>query len=185
MVRQDVKGKIAFMSSVLGYMSIIGYSTYSPGKHALRGTALIFTPHVPCANVYPGLAETLRSELQLYDISVHIQFPGTIQGASLEEEKKVKPKITLKIEETDVGAPSEAIAKSFLDGVKKGDFHITVDFITDVFRSTTRGSSPFGSILDLGYEFIGTVSYIPPPYKSTETSLPCSDCIALLEEIRR
>lgn len=92
---------------------------------------------------------------------MHIQFPGTIKGASLEEENKIKPKITLKIEEADVGAPSEAIAKSFLEGVKKGDFHITVDFITDVFRSTTRGSSPFGSILDLGYEFIGTVSYIP------------------------
>jgi hypothetical protein len=92
---------------------------------------------------------------------VHIQFPGTIQGASWEEENKIKPKITLKIEEADVGAPSEVIAKSFLDGVKKGDFHITVDFITDVFRCTTRGSSPFGSILDLGYEFIGTVSYIP------------------------
>lgn len=91
---------------------------------------------------------------------MHIQFPGTIQGASWEEENKIKPKITLKIEEADVGAPSEAIAKSFLDGVKKGDFHITVDFISDVFRCTTRGSSPFGSILDLGYEFIGTVGYI-------------------------
>lgn len=37
MVRQGVKGKIVFVSSVLGMMSFVGYSTYSPGKFALRG----------------------------------------------------------------------------------------------------------------------------------------------------
>ena len=37
MVRQGIKGKVVFCSSILGYFSMVGYSTYSPGKFALRG----------------------------------------------------------------------------------------------------------------------------------------------------
>src|ERR1700761_7277829 len=37
MIRTRSKGKIVFVSSVLGYFGMIGYSTYSPGKHAIRG----------------------------------------------------------------------------------------------------------------------------------------------------
>lgn len=37
MVRTRTKGKIVFVSSVLSYFGLVGYSTYSPGKHALRG----------------------------------------------------------------------------------------------------------------------------------------------------
>jgi len=37
MVREKKKGKIILISSTLGYMSFIGYSSYSPAKHALRG----------------------------------------------------------------------------------------------------------------------------------------------------
>ncbi|KAG5340253.1 hypothetical protein C0989_002355 [Termitomyces sp. Mn162] len=38
MARQERKGKIVFVSSTLGYMSFLGWSSYSPAKHALRGT---------------------------------------------------------------------------------------------------------------------------------------------------
>jgi len=37
MVADRAPGKIIFVSSILGYMSLIGYSSYSPAKHALRG----------------------------------------------------------------------------------------------------------------------------------------------------
>lgn len=37
MVAQKVKGKIVFVSSLLGYASFAGYTNYSPGKYALRG----------------------------------------------------------------------------------------------------------------------------------------------------
>ena len=36
-MRTGTKGKIVFVSSILGYFGLIGYSTYSPGKHAIRG----------------------------------------------------------------------------------------------------------------------------------------------------
>lgn len=35
-VKQGVKGKLVLVSSVLGYFSMVGYSTYSPGSFAFR-----------------------------------------------------------------------------------------------------------------------------------------------------
>ncbi|KAJ2976955.1 hypothetical protein NUW54_g11486 [Trametes sanguinea] len=144
MVKQGVKGKIVFVSSILAYFSIVGYSTYCPGKFALR-----------------GLAEALHSEFKLYDIDVHISFPGTIYTPGYEQENKTKPKITLKIEESDGGATPAYVAETILKGVQQGKFHITGDFIGNVFRASSAGSSPRNSyIADL---FYGLVGYIALP----------------------
>lgn len=99
MIRTRKKGKICFVSSTLGYMSLIGYASYAPAKHALR-----------------GLADTLRSELQLYSIDVQIFFPCTMFTPGYEEENKTKPRITLKIEESDSGLTAEQAARSMLIG---------------------------------------------------------------------
>ncbi|KAI0821010.1 oxidoreductase [Irpex lacteus] len=142
MVREGVKGKIVFVSSVVGYFSMVGYSSYSPGKFALR-----------------GLAEALQGEFLLYGIDIHITFPGTIFSPGLVEENKIKPKITLKIEESDDGMEPDKIAEHLLNGVVKGKFHITYDFIGNIFRASTRGSSPGNhSLLDGIYAFIGSIA---------------------------
>lgn len=142
MVRHKAKGKIVFVSSVLAYMSIIGYASYSPGKFALR-----------------GLAETLRSELLLYPIDVHIFFPGTIYSPGYENENKTKPKVTLKIEETDDGLHPEQAAAVLLKGVQKDYFHISPDFIGNVFRTTTKGATPLNNVLiDWVYALIGWIA---------------------------
>ncbi|KZT74339.1 NAD(P)-binding protein [Daedalea quercina L-15889] len=139
MVSRHEKGKLVFVSSVLGYFSIVGYSPYSPGKFAIR-----------------GLAEALQSELILYDIDVHIAFPGTIFSPGLEQENRVKPKVTLKIEEADDGATPETVAEGVFKGVRNGDFHITYDFIGNVFRASTAGSTPRNSYLtDMFYSVVG------------------------------
>jgi 3-dehydrosphinganine reductase len=69
---------------------------------------------------WTGLAETLRSELLLYSISVHIFFPGTIFTPGYITENKTKPKITLKIEETDGGMAPEQCAEGLLRGMCSG-----------------------------------------------------------------
>jgi hypothetical protein len=65
---------------------------------------------------WTGLAETLRSELLLYSVSVHIFFPGTIFSPGYTQENKTKPKITLKIEETDGGLTPEQAADGLFCG---------------------------------------------------------------------
>ena len=122
-----------------------------------------------------GLAETLRSELQLYSIGVHIFFPGTIYSPGYIEENKTKPKITLKIEESDEGLKPEQAAEALLQGmfvpcrfscnmflkslgVQNGYFHIVGGLIGHLFRSSTRGATPHNNVfLDAIYSFIGWV----------------------------
>ncbi|KAG2104719.1 uncharacterized protein F5147DRAFT_703680 [Suillus discolor] len=125
MVRENKKGKIVLVSSTLGYMSLIGYSSYSPAKHALR-----------------GLADSLHSELMLYGIDTHIFFPPTMYTPGFEEENKTKPAITRTIESADEGLTAEQAAAGLLSGVEKGHAHITADLITSLFRASTRGCAP-------------------------------------------
>ena len=80
-------------------MSFVGYSSYSPAKHALI-----------------GLTETLRSELALYDITVQLFVPCTMFTPGYENESKTKPAITKKIEETDDGLTPEQAAVKMLKG---------------------------------------------------------------------
>ncbi|KAG1847354.1 hypothetical protein DFJ58DRAFT_663380, partial [Suillus subalutaceus] len=92
MVRENKKGKIVLVSSTLGYMSLIGYSSYSPAKHALR-----------------GLADSLHSESKLYGINTHIFLP-TMYTPGFEEENKTKPAITRAIESADEGLTADQAA---------------------------------------------------------------------------
>ncbi|THH15370.1 hypothetical protein EW146_g5096 [Bondarzewia mesenterica] len=130
LVRDHRKGKIVFVSSVLGYMSMVGWSLYSPGKFAIR-----------------GLAESLRQELLLYSIDVHIYFPGTMFSPGYEEENKIKPKLVRELEGTDEGVTPEKAAEGLYIGVRRGDFHITDTLLCDFFRTNTRGSTPYNKNL--------------------------------------
>ncbi|KAF8312222.1 NAD(P)-binding protein [Clavulina sp. PMI_390] len=137
MVKQGVRGKIVFVGSMLSFMSFVGYASYSPGKYALK-----------------GLADCLRNELLLYGITVQMYFANGILSPGFEEEKKTRPEITTKIEEGDTPMSPDEAAKVFLDGVKDGDVYISGDFLTSLFRASTRGSTPrvsfvYDAILDL------------------------------------
>lgn len=141
MVRENKKGKIVLVSSTLGYMSFIGYSSYSPAKHALR-----------------GLADSLHSELMLYGIDMHIFFPPTMYTPGFEEENKTKPAITRTIESADEGLTAEQAAAGLLSGVEKGHAHITADLITSLFRASTRGCAPRSNVaLDFVLDLVAFV----------------------------
>ncbi|KZS97062.1 oxidoreductase [Sistotremastrum niveocremeum HHB9708] len=138
LVQQKQKGNIVFVGSVVSFMSFIGYSSYSPGKHALK-----------------GLAETLRSELLLYGIDVHIFFPPTMKTPGYEIEMQTKPAVQKKIEETDDGITPEQGAAAIIKGVEKGQHQIAADLITNLFRSSSRGSAPMNHLfLDQIYDVI-------------------------------
>lgn len=101
MAKAGNKGKIVLVSSTLGLMGLVGYSQYSPMKFAIR-----------------GLAETLRSEMLLYGITVHCYFPGTILSPGYEQENRTKPELTKKLE----GGPEEGLTpKQCAEGLIKGE----------------------------------------------------------------
>ena len=180
MIKTRKKGKICFVSSTLGYMAMIGYASYAPAKHALR-----------------GLADGLRSELQLYHIDVHIFFPCTMFTPGYEEENKTKPKITLKIEESDSGLTAEQGARSMLTGlfaflfsrrhlnptpdlgIKNHHCHITGDWITAVFRASTKGASPGRFFLkDWALGIFGSVSQTKSTESWPDDVIPRSRCLS-------
>ncbi|KAJ6612283.1 oxidoreductase [Mycena sp. CBHHK59/15] len=141
MVREARKGKIVLVSSTLGYMSFIGWASYSPAKHALR-----------------GLADTLQSEFMLYDIDIHIFFPPTMFTPGFDEENKTKPQIVRDIESTDDGMTSDAAAQALFNGVQRGYTHITGDMITELFRASTRGVTPrHNMFLDALYDTAASI----------------------------
>ncbi|SPO46803.1 related to 3-ketosphinganine reductase [Moesziomyces antarcticus] len=137
-----VDGKIVLVSSLLGFTGLIGYSQYAPMKYAIR-----------------GLAETLRSELLLYGISVQAYFPASILSPGFEQENKTKPKVTLEIEEGDSPLTPEQCAKGLVKGVERGHFFITTDFNSELFRVAALGSAPTNSaVLDRALALISWIA---------------------------
>jgi 3-dehydrosphinganine reductase len=65
-----------------------------------------------------GLAESLRFELAMYDIGVHVFAPCTMYTPGYEAEMQTKPAITKKIEETDEGLSPEQAARAMLAGTR-------------------------------------------------------------------
>lgn len=124
MVQQGVKGRIIFCGSIVSYMSFLGYASYAPGKHALRGMqssflslsyqSLLLNQNFHC--ITTGLAETLRSEMILYDIKIQMYFPNTMRTPGLDQENETKPAIVKVIEEADTPMTPEAAAKALLNG---------------------------------------------------------------------
>jgi len=141
MVTQGVKGRIVFVGSTLSYMTFVGWSSYAPAKNALR-----------------GLADTLRSEMLLYDISIHMFFPNTMTTPGLEIEQQTKPAITLKIEEGDAPVSPDQAARSLIKGVRNGEAHISGDLLTSIFRGSTRGGAPYtNTFMTVIYDIIALI----------------------------
>ncbi|KAL9099856.1 MAG: hypothetical protein Q9163_004704 [Psora crenata] len=103
---------IIFTSSLSAFISLAGYSPYTPAKTALR-----------------VLSETLSQELLLYEhrtpIRPHCVFPGTIFSPGLENENAIKPGITKILEESDEGQTAEEVARETLSKLEKGEENIT------------------------------------------------------------
>ncbi|KAF8309194.1 oxidoreductase [Clavulina sp. PMI_390] len=141
MVEQGIKGKIVLVGSTLSYFSFVGFASYSPGKYALR-----------------GLADTLRSEYILYDIAVQMYFPNTMLTPGYDTENLTKPALTKAIEDGDTPVTPATAAKSMYAGIRSGEPHISGDFITSVFRASTRGSTPYANVfMENIYGFIGWI----------------------------
>lgn len=123
---QKIKdGKIVFVSSMLGLFSFVGYATYSPTKFAVR-----------------ALSDALRNELKRYQIGVHIYFPGNIESPGFEVENLTKPPVTKEIEGVNVPQSPKACAQSLLNGLYRGEYSITDDWLAYLLRCSARGVNP-------------------------------------------
>jgi 3-dehydrosphinganine reductase len=128
-------------SSVAIYAGFAGYAPYSPAKAAMR-----------------SLADTLRSEINLYngarfhglatktpsqpEIKIHLVVPGTILSPGLENENKTKHPVTHLLEDGDIQQTEDEVAAAAIKGLEKGDYMITTQFLANVMRVSALGGSP-------------------------------------------
>lgn len=101
------EGRICFITSALALTSYVGYDTYSPTKHAVK-----------------GLAETLRNEYLPYNVHVHIAFPANMDTTGYELEMMTKPSETVAIESSDILYDPSVVATSILRGVGRGEYNL-------------------------------------------------------------
>lgn len=101
------KGHIGFVSSVAGYIGLIGYCAYTPTKFALS-----------------GLAECLRMEAKEKGIGVTIVYPPDTQTDMLERERKVALPETIALSKRAKILQPEQVAASFVKGIRKNQFEV-------------------------------------------------------------
>jgi len=78
-------------------------------------------------------------EMKMYNIGVHIFYPGGIMTPGYEEEMKTKPEITKEIEKDDTPMSAEACAAVLWAGIEAGRFSIAGDLIGNIIRCRAIG----------------------------------------------
>jgi 3-dehydrosphinganine reductase len=111
------KGHIANVSSVLGYMGIMGYAAYTPTKFAIV-----------------GLSEALRNELKPYGIRLSILFPPDTDTPGFEIENQSKPEETALMSENVKLMTAQDVAEFFIEGLLKNRFFILPGETSFVWR---------------------------------------------------
>jgi 3-dehydrosphinganine reductase len=101
------RGHIAFVSSMLGFMGIMGYAAYTPTKHALV-----------------GLAEVLRQELKPHGIRISILFPPDTDTPGFEVENRSKPEEAALLSSNVKVMTAQAVAQAFVDGLLRRRYFI-------------------------------------------------------------
>lgn len=124
---------LIFTASVIALYGVVGYTTYSPSKWALR-----------------GLADTLTQEALLYPdqpVAVHVVLPGTILSPGFEREQRFKPDVTLQIEKDDPQQTPDEVAHKAIAGLEAGQYYVTVAVLGHVMRWGSLGSAPRNNAL--------------------------------------
>lgn len=100
-------GYIINMSSVAGYIGLMGYAAYTPTKFAIA-----------------GLSEVLRHEYKPYNIKVSVVYPPDTDTFGLHEEAETRPEELNIISERAGLLQPEEVAEVILKGVIKNKFYI-------------------------------------------------------------
>ncbi len=101
------KGHFVNMSSIAGYIGVMGYAAYTPTKFAIV-----------------GLSEVLRNEYKAYNIKVSIVYPPDTDTFGLHEEAKSRPEeLNIIAERGGLMQPDE-VAEIIIKGVLKEKLYI-------------------------------------------------------------
>jgi 3-dehydrosphinganine reductase len=112
------KGQLSFVSSVAGYVGLIGYSSYTPAKFAIT-----------------GLAECLRMEGVADEIKVSVIYPPDTNTPMREYEVQHTLAECLALSKNIKAIQPEKVAKIYINGLQKNKFEIYCDLDSRFVRS--------------------------------------------------
>lgn len=102
-------GYIVNISSMAGFLGVVGYTAYGASKFAVR-----------------GFSDTLRAEMKLHNINVSVVFPPDTDTPQLAEEEPYKPAVTKALSTGNTSLRSaDEVADSILKGVARKQYIIT------------------------------------------------------------
>jgi len=119
-IRQE-SGRIANVSSVLGFMGLFGYSAYAATKFAVV-----------------GFSESIRQDLLRYHIKVSVFYPPDTDTPLLHEENKIKPEETRVLAGKIKPMSAESVALHLLKGLARGKFIIIPGFLSKLTYGLNR-----------------------------------------------
>jgi 3-dehydrosphinganine reductase len=100
-------GYIVNISSMVGIISIIGYTAYGASKFAIK-----------------GFSDALRQEMKLNGIGVSLVLPSDTDTPQLEYENQIKPPETKALGSMTGSMTADEVAKVTLSGIERGRYMI-------------------------------------------------------------
>lgn len=110
-------GQLSFVSSVAGYIGVIGYSSYVPTKFAMT-----------------GLAECLRYEAKDDGIKVSIIYPPDTETPMMAKTRQHSIPETLALSKNIKLKTAQEVAKIYLRGLERNKFEIYCDVESRMIR---------------------------------------------------
>jgi len=160
--KSDKTRHFVMTSSTIAYVGLAGYSPYAPAKAALR-----------------SLADSLRSEVNLFngarkssdpaivadapeaEVSVHIVLPGTILSPGFEEENKTKHPVTKVLEDGDPKQSEDEVARAAIRGLERGEYMVTTQLLGYAMKAGALGGSPRGRWLgDTVASWVASIAWL-------------------------
>lgn len=148
-------------SSTACFVGVAGYAPYSPAKSALRSLADTLRSEL---NLYNGFRRTHPSDGPEADVKIHCVLPGTITSPGHAIEQKTKHEVTKILEESDPAQTEDEVAAAAVRGLEKGGYLITTQLLGHAMRAGALSGSPrnnwlvdtlFSWVVNLAWLFIG------------------------------
>jgi len=149
-IERNKGGHLVIVSSAAALTPFVGYTNYAATKSAAR-----------------ALGDGLKNELLLYNMDVSVYLPTNIDTEGLATENLTKPIETKDIEGSNSKTFSPDIcAQILIDGLSKGQYYITNEFLTELARAIGHGVGPRNSFFfDLFLSPLGT--FLAPLFRSS------------------
>lgn len=154
-IRYDGKPRhLIFVSSVVAFLPLAGYAPYNPAKAAMRSLADTLNQEV---QVYNGSRAHPSEDGPAAEIKVHAVFPMGILSPGYENEQKMKPALTQKLEEDDKPQQPDELAAIIISQLEAGKYIVTASLIGHLMKGWAMAGSQRTGIMDYMWSWIGSI----------------------------